>query len=296
MRRQINQPINHLRLPSPQSIAKSDCRHPIDAERRGVWRQFSEGGGLRRGLHVGCCLLGLLASPLCIAQQPPGDDDLDGLLEGLDLQTEPEEASPRQPRDPRQNDPERALDPSGPVDRGREPPLAEAYRSMQTAQNLLAQGEIGEGTQAAQRRAIDLLDELIRAAEQQQNDSADASSQQPSADESSANAPQPSDAQGESGARADEQQPADGEEEADGSDPEGATPGEAGEGGEATARIAPAAGAGAAGRNAGQGVWGHLPERTRGMLRSEMPTEYLPQYAPQISEYFRRLSEMQPDE
>lgn len=263
--------------------------------RREINRSVRIGGGewVRRTLQVGCCLLALLVSPLSSAQEPPPGGDLDGLLEGLDLQTEPEEMPPR---DQRQNGSERAADPRGAADRG-QPALAEAYRAMQTAHDLLAQGEVGEGALAAQRRVVDLLDELIRAAEQQQDDPGEASSQQPSATESSANAPEPSEAQSESGAQDNGQpQPGDGEEGAAEADSAEALAGEAGEGGEAAAPTAAAAGAGGADRRPGQGVWGHLPERTRGMLRSEMPTEYLPQYSAQISEYFRTLSEMKPDE
>ena len=46
----------------------------------------------------------------------------------------------------------------------------------------------------------------------------------------------------------------------------------------------------------GEAIWGHLPARTRGLLRAEMPTEFLPQYADDISAYFRALAEMPIDE
>ncbi len=41
----------------------------------------------------------------------------------------------------------------------------------------------------------------------------------------------------------------------------------------------------------GEGVWGHLPERFRGQLRSAEAIEFLPKYRKLIEDYYKRLAE-----
>ena len=259
------------------------------------------------GLGMICCGLGLTMAIAAHAQQPPPADDLGGLLEGLDLEAAPEAPAPSQPAAPSQSPagPEVAGEQSADQNtdqRTRSPgdaPLIEAYRSMQRANALLAQGETGEPTRAAQKRVVDLLDQMIRAAEQQ------SSAGEPGAPQSNAQQPtQPRSGAGESDGQP---QGSAGEQEAageSGSEDPGAEAqqgsGAGGEGeptGQSSAAAVTAAGNAPGATASGQAaVWGHLPERIRGMLRSEMPTEYLPQYQDEISEYFRVLAEMDPDE
>lgn len=257
----------------------------------------------------------LLVQP-SIGQEPPAEGEMEGLLEGLDLQPSGEERSDA--ADSRRAAPSSPADAVSPADAPRNgappvssgsaggSPLAEAYRSMQTARAMLARGEVGQPAQAAQRRVVDLLDELIRATEAQQRapqqgtpqggENGESDSQQTSSDQQSTG--DQSDAASQAAAQGDGQPESEegGDEAGETGAGEATAAGEAGEGGEAAAPIVAAAGAGRTEREAGQGVWGHLPERTRGMLRSGLPTEYLPQYAGQISEYFRALAEMKLDE
>lgn len=253
------------------------------------------------------------------AGTPPLDDGLQGLLEGLDLELAPPTPSdsPEPSKSPATSgagddpQPDRkrspAVAPAGPDNAGAGP-LVEAYRSMQTANALLSQGETGEATLAAQRRAVDLLDQMIEAARQPQSAAAASA------------AGQASDADSQPGGGPGEQDSAEGSGPGEEGSPQQDSPqqgageqgseqqpgGRAGQpGGPPTAAVPVGADEAAAARAAAAGtlrdggdvsVWGHLPERTRGMLRAEVPTEYLPQYAEQISEYFRALAEMKPDE
>lgn len=267
-----------------------------------AWRQ------LATALAVACLmLLGVAAGAPAVAQESAEDDSggdgLGGLLEGLDLQAPGESLeSPRSPAEP--GSPAEAEAPAAAAG-----PLFEAYRSMQAANALLAQGETGEATRAAQQRAVELLDQMIEAAQQPSESGGEGAPQSKSPQESpSSQSPQP--APGDARQSGDPEQRGDAEQrpgEENGEDSEGADSGEEGSAaggpgqpaGQQAAAV-PAAGEGARPgmrpEGAGAAVWGHLPERTRGMLRSEMPTEYLPGYATEISEYFRRLAEMKPDE
>ncbi|WP_164103633.1 hypothetical protein [Candidatus Laterigemmans baculatus] len=284
--------------------------HPLKTERLAHESRFRAVGAL-----VAACLLwGAAASVPAKAQDATRDQDslgdgLGGLLEGLDLQTPAE--PPAGPRPPQPATPEPATpapttpSPSPPEPAaGEDPasaaaPLLEAYRSMQAANALLARGETGQATRTAQRRAVELLDQMIEAAEQQSQSSGSGAPPETSPQQT----PQsPQQVPGEAGQGSNAEQAAGGESGEESEGDEAGEPGSAagGPGQPSGPQAVAAAGAGVrpelGSPRAESAVWGHLPERTRGMLRSEMPTEYLPAYATEISEYFRRLAEMQPDE
>lgn len=233
------------------------------------------------------------------------DDDLGGLLEGLDLGSD-DGTIPTIPdasknvktpgsQDPDSNGQSSAAE-NGSSSNGFAG-LAEAFESMRKAGQLLSAGQTDETVLDAQQRAVDLLDSLIKAREQA--DRQNASQQSQSTEQQAAN--QQGERQQQSSGP--ENQPTTAANDADQEEDAGDQSSEA-EGNNAGASdneteadrggTAPVSAAGLASplNAAGQGVWGHLPQKTRGMLRAEIPTDYLPRYSQQISDYFRALAEM----
>jgi hypothetical protein len=251
------------------------------------------------------------------AQDPAATDtesqsgQIDSLLEGLDLETPAPvvipDASQAAPADAAQRQ-----DPAGGAS------LLAAFRSMQTASDLMGSGRADQTVVAAQQRAVDLLDQLIRQSQGDQGSGAasqseseqtagqqESTSTQPenstASDPQEATDPQASDSQSstaddqtEGGSPSDAEQ---GQEEGESdSSSQGAGRGQGSAADPTMDRQSVSAAAGAGPLNAqGQGVWGHLPQKTRGLLRAEIPTEYLPKYSRQISDYFKALAEMPGD-
>jgi len=214
------------------------------------------------------------------AQRPP--EGLEGLLEGLDLAPlAPQESGESSKR-------------SSPSDIGTDAamaPLREAIDSMEQAGGRIARGDFGQQAQEPQEHALDLLDQLLAAAEAAEGNREETGSEDASA-RSSQDQPQqelPGEKTPSEIARGDAEQ----------REPQGD------QGGRAEA--APGEGPGSQGAMAaavprlpldarGEAIWGHLPEQQRGTLAAEAPTEYLPRYSKAISEYFKALAELADDE
>lgn len=264
-------------------------------------------------------------------RQRADDNGLGGLLDGLDL--EPETANPpaadsAAPQNPAQPSSDKSkANQSAQENSGI--PLWQAYLAMRDAGQRLSRGQVDEDTLSSQQRAIDLLDEIINTASSDEPTGA-AQSQQPSqqqpdqqqtdqqSDQQPAGEPQQDpDAQqdpqpGESTTEQSEQSEQSAQAE-QGSEQQTEGPGQsegeqtptgegdgsaAGDDGQATEQeAAMAARAGQAPPLAeGQAVWGHLPQRTRGLLRADIPTEYVPRYAKAIRAYFEALAELPANE
>lgn len=242
-------------------------------------------------------------------QGSPADGSLDGLLEGLGLGQGGDAETPNVEEALPSTDPASATRPTSPqgptgsasgvgsASGSRETsPLWEAYQAMLAAKVQLAADDFGPSTQAQQQRAVDLLDLLL---DSQASDEPQALQQDPSqsqgeegqsAGEQSGSPPQQSASEQSSSEQPSvdgegEQQP-ESEEDRSGSGENG------GEGEAASPEAIAAAGTKQPLEAAGEAVWGHLPERMRGRLRAERPTEYLPRYSKEISEYFRALAEL----
>jgi len=239
-------------------------------------------------------------------QQAADDSGLGGLLDGLDL--EPEPAQPPAVDSTKPNDPKQ---PSSDKSQASGVPLWQAYLAMRDAGQRLSRGQVDEDTLSSQQRAIDLLDEIINTASSDEPTAAH--SQQPSQQQPDQQQPdqQAQDGQqnqqpGESTEEQSEQAEQGGEQQTDGqgqSEGEQATTGEgdgsaAGDDGQPADQQTPvAARAGQAPPLAeGQAAWGHLPQRTRGLLRADIPTEYVPRYAKAIRAYFEALAELPANE
>jgi hypothetical protein len=219
------------------------------------------------------------------AQEIPEADDegFGGLLEGLEL---PEQKEPV-PADSEGFEPSDDLAIT----------LLGVSRAMREASTKIRRGDTGVETQGLQGRAIELLERLIRQEEESRSEQqSGASGSEPSLAGGAAGGEQAGGAN-EAGVPGQEGDDADGERQgeqvADASDGNGERTdggtGEAGSEEQGVVRVPQGIEA------EGKGVWGHLPAKTRGMLRSQVPTEYLPSYSKQISDYFRALAEMQPD-
>ncbi len=228
----------------------------------------------------------------------PQKDGLDGLLDGLELTGDPEDGVDRH---------EIVESPAANIEAG-DSPLLSAFLAMRSASERLREGDVSVVTQGDQGRAIQLLDEMIRQSEGEQNspsqqetgsqqDSAQQQSDQQQSDQQSSDSGEPnvsgdeSNGQESNGQESSEDGPASDEVTAQN---EGEMSGGGKEGspvtaGDGTASPRPLGAQGI-------GVWGHLPEKTRGLLRAQVPTEFLPRYSEQISEYFRVLAEMKSNE
>ncbi len=178
--------------------------------------------------------------------------------------------------------------------------LEQARSEMLAAGRLLASDRFGEETQRHQQQVVDLIDSLLDALEsgQQSTDGAEESSgaEQTTASgtEEGGNEESPSEQRGDS-------QTKDNESGNAGSETGDDRQSEQGQGGKNSSEDA---GDGRANGSPvkrplgvrGEAIWGHLPERQRGVLRAETPTEYLPKYEDQIRRYFEMLAEIAGEE
>ena len=221
----------------------------------------------------------------------PAIESMDDLLNGLDLKppapvTIPDATGEADPLEGPGGGPE-TRSPSS---------LFQAFQSMQTAGQMLSRGQVNEEVVEAQRRAVDLLDQLIDSQEQNQiseqnqrrageqaNNKPERSPDMQQEDQSLSDSPAPTDTDPNSDATSENETPQPSDESPTAGNA-GETPGSNGVGTKSPLNAA------------GQGVWGHLPQRTRGLLRAEMPTDYLPGYSTQISDYFKKLAEMPSDQ
>lgn len=233
------------------------------------------------------------------------DDGLGGLLDGLDLGPDSENITTIPDASDEPVPPSQPAAQSGAEDgtadsaTGR---LIAAFQSMQTARQLLSAGQTDETVLQAQQRAVDLLDQLIAAqqAADRQSTSQQDQTQQTQARQSNQQGErqQPTNmnqqTSAEPGGENEDGDPGDEPSEGDAS---GGAANENSNPSEPTDNVPVSAAGDASPLNAsGQGVWGHLPQKTRGMLRADIPTDYLPGYSQQISDYFRALAEMSSDE
>lgn len=208
--------------------------------------------------------------------QLPANQETDGLLDGLDLDGSAE-AADGAGESPAGSDDVRIT-------------MLGVSRAMREAGDNLSRGETGNPTQLLQAQAIETLERLIRQQEESQE------SEQPGQTGGAANLAEETEGS-EQGDPSEENSGA-GEDQAEQLADAAKGDSAKGEGGPGEGKVEEA------GRErlpmgidtAGQGIWGHLPAKTRGMLRSQVPTEYLPSYSQQISEYFRALSELKPND
>lgn len=153
-----------------------------------------------------------------------------------------------------------------------EQPLVEVVQRMRTVEQRILGGDCGPQTQQSQQEIVADLDRLIRQAR---------SGGQASAARQQAHPSQPSperQAAGQPGAKPGDQ-PSQGRQPGD-----RAKPGRTG-----TERPSPQQLAAVFGQ-----VWGELPEQVRQQLLQQWSAEqFLPEYAPMIEQYFRRLTEAQ---
>lgn len=219
-------------------------------------------------------------------------DDLDGLLDGLDLGNALDDI-PTIPDASQRAEPEPSDESASGGAMEKVNTFFEAFQSMKEAEQLLAQGQADQNVVDAQQRAVQLLDELIKAQLQEQQSGQQSQTQQNQ--QQSRSQQQSSEQTSELEQSQNQQQP----EVSDQSDQQDASDASAGDNtpngrGEASEEQQPISAAGTVSplNAAGQGIWGHLPQKTRGMLRAEIPTDYLPGYSKQISDYFKALAEM----
>jgi hypothetical protein len=214
--------------------------------------------------------------------QVPANQETDGLLDGLDLDYPAEEAEGVE-ESPAESDDSRIT-------------ILGVSRAMRQAGENLRRGDTGNPTQLLQAQAIETLERLIQQQEESQgSEQPGQTGGAPSVAEGQENGQQQGDQMEEdTGARGEQA-----EQVADAAQGNSAK-GEGGPGDgkvDETGRGRLTTGSDTAGSDiAGQGIWGHLPAKTRGMLRSQVPTEYLPSYSKQISDYFRALSELKPND
>lgn len=236
-------------------------------------------------------------NPAKLVPAAENSDGLGDLLDGLDLQNPPDDV-------PTIPDASRASEPENLSGRGfnTQPPnasqdsistLFEAFQSMQKAEQLLARGQTDQDVVAAQKRAVELLDALLKSLPQNSPSGSQSQSQQDQQPQSQDQ--QQADMQAQPNQRQ-SSQPQNGPEEEGSSQNASASNQPGGEGDASKEQPLPATASAAALNAVGKGVWGHLPQKTRGMLRSDIPTDYLPGYSKQISEYFKALAEMPSDQ
>jgi hypothetical protein len=201
-------------------------------------------------------------------------DSLEGdLLKGLPKLPEPSppQASPRDDRADPAGGGDQSLRQTSGEDLGQETddPLQSIGRRMRRAEDLLAQRETAESTQALQREILDDLQRMIERLQQQcqggQNSNSPSPAGKPSQKPGQANR------QG-SGENSGTNKPSP----------------------DSTERV------GAANRDGAEWermqralkqVWGHLPERVRQQMQSGMGEEFLPKYEDLIGQYYLRLAE-----
>ncbi len=244
-------------------------------------------------------------SPQPLAPNPALLDDLTGdLFEGLEKEvrsapkneapkniapqkepspSEPGQEKPSSDTDPGRSDPARPTVPIPGEDIGEASnPLQEIGRMMQFAQQRLAEQDAGAQTQRQQQDILDQLAKLIEQSQQPQSSGSPPSDQnnqqQQIASRSNVNQDQPDkpkgqpqDGQAGDGNRAPGQNPLDSDQDLR----EGAV-----EASETALR-----------GELMKDVWGHLPPHVREAMLNVPTGEYLPQYAPLIERYFRRLAE-----
>jgi len=153
-----------------------------------------------------------------------------------------------------------------------EQPLVDLAQRMRAAEQRIARGDCGPQTQQAQQQIVADLDRLIRQARAQAQAAAAKTAQpaaaQPQGSTTSQTAPsKPGNQVG-----------------------MGRKPGGEGKGGQASTKRPTVQQLDAV---FGQ-TWGELPEQARQQLLQQWSAEqFLPEYAPQIEQYFRRLTELQ---
>lgn len=215
-------------------------------------------------------------------------EDLTGdLFEGLESEVQKglQEAAPKPKPAPKEKPP---AEPDTPIplpgeDIGEESnPILEIGRLMQHVERRLASEDVGSQTQAQQQQILDQLARLIEQAQQpsQQNNSnnqapqvADRSQQdqQSQQQDGTNNQPQEQSAQGPPGGNRPAGQVTDSEEGVREADVEDADP--------------------LTRSDLIKSAWGHLPQHLREAMLNVPTGEYLPQYAPAIELYFKRLAE-----
>lgn len=159
-------------------------------------------------------------------------------------------------------------------------PLMEIGRLMQLVERRLAEQDGGAQTQRQQQDILDQLAQLIEQAQQRQQGSSQESQpmqqqitarSQVDQDQRGESSPQPRDGQAADGGRTPSQRPL----ESDQDLREGKV--------DETDTVSRS--------ELMKNVWGHLPPQVREAMLNVPTGEYLPQYAPLIELYFRRLAE-----
>lgn len=215
-------------------------------------------------------------------------EDLTGdLFEGLESEVQKglQEAAPKPKPAPKEKPP---AEPDTPIplpgeDIGEESnPILEIGRLMQHVERRLASEDVGSQTQAQQQQILDQLARLIEQAQQpSQPDHAsnqtpqmanrDQQDQQSQEQDSGSSKPQEQQGDGQTTGRRPAGQPLDSEEGVRESDIKQADP-------QTRSELI-------------KNAWGHLPPHLREAMLNVPTGEYLPQYAPLIELYFKRLAE-----
>ncbi|WP_145343291.1 hypothetical protein [Rosistilla ulvae] len=200
--------------------------------------------------------------------QPPPAADLLGDLDGLLDEAMQAEAETNDKPEPETDAPQAAAEP---VDAMLQT-LQAVDREMQQAIAGLGNGDAGPATQAAQRRALEMLQTIVDQSAENADQDQSQSSQRSEQQQMSQAGPQ----KPETDPNRESQQPQQSE--------LGTQPGsEVGSSTDVIVNAGPLQGM-------REAVWGHLPERIRGELQATLPEKFLPRYRDAITEYFRQLS------